>query len=76
MQTVSTPSEAINALGGTVAVARLTGKSPQSVTNYRQAKRFPSDIYLIMKTALRIKGYDAPSTLWGIREPEEEHHDA
>ena len=66
---IGTTTEAIDVLGGTVAVARLIGKSPQSVTNYRPRSRFPSDSYLTMRAALNEKGYDASPTLWGIREP-------
>jgi hypothetical protein len=68
MDTLRTTNDVIDALGGTKAVAVLTGKSPQSVTNYRLAPRFPADTFLIMRDALQRIGCDAPPSLWGIRE--------
>jgi hypothetical protein len=68
LKLVTTTTEAIDILGGTVAVSRLIGKSPQSVTNYRPRPRFPADTYLTMRAALNEKGFDAHPSLWGIRE--------
>lgn len=66
---LGTSSEVIDALGGTSATARLTGRKPQHVTNWRASGRLPADTFLIVKKELKAIGHDAPPSLWGIKEP-------
>ena len=63
-------TDVIDALGGTAAVARLTDRKMQHVSNWRAAGRFPADTFLVIGVALTAIGKAAPPTLWGIKEPE------
>ncbi|HEX5424878.1 MAG TPA: hypothetical protein VFW94_15125 [Candidatus Acidoferrales bacterium] len=67
---LQTADEVIDALGGTAATARLTGKNPQHVSNWRAAERLPAETFLILQDELRARDLIAPPSLWGIREPE------
>ena len=49
---------AIDALGGTLAVAELFGLSEQVVSNWR-VRGLPPDTFAAMAPILRRKGYDA-----------------
>jgi hypothetical protein len=69
---VSTPSDAIDKLGGTMNVSELCGVSAQSVSNWRHASRLPPAYFLIMLKALRTVDCDAEPELWGIRSNTEE----
>lgn len=60
--------DVIDALDGTTAVARLTRRKPQHVTNWRASGRLPSATYLILMQALGARGKTAPAALWGIDE--------
>jgi len=67
MEELSTTSEVLDALGGNVAVAELTGSKPKAVWNWRGFETFPSNTYVAMTEALLAKGKTAPSSLWGMR---------
>jgi ABC-type hemin transport system substrate-binding protein len=58
----------IEALGGTDAVAKLTGRKYSAAFNWRSFETFPPDTYLVMQRALRERGYDAPPRLWRMVE--------
>jgi hypothetical protein len=60
-----TTSAVITALGGSVAVAALTGRSRNAVAQWRRFKTFPANTYLTLSAALRDRGLDAPAWLWG-----------
>jgi hypothetical protein len=60
-----TTSAVIDALGGTSAVARLTGRGETAPYNWRYVGRFPPNTYLVMTHALLAKGLHAPAWLWG-----------
>lgn len=64
-------SEVMDALGGNIAIAELTGSKPKAVWNWRKFKTFPSNTYVAMSEALREKGKTAPASLWGMRSPSE-----
>lgn len=57
-------SPVIDALGGTSVVARLTGRGPSAVSNWRLRPRFPPNTYLAMSQALLVQGSFAPAWLW------------
>jgi hypothetical protein len=64
-------SEIVDVLGGISSVARLTGSKYNAACNWKAALTFPSNTYVAMTTALKAKGYRAPASLWGMKEPAE-----
>jgi hypothetical protein len=66
---LDTVDAVIEALGGRLAVAALTGRSPQQVTNWRAACRFSPTTFLIMTSALAALGLRAAPRLWRMDEP-------
>lgn len=58
----------IEALGGTNAVAKLTGRKYSAAFNWRSFEHFPPDTFLVMQKALQERGYDAPPKLWRMVE--------
>lgn len=67
-----TVDQVVDALGGTVAVADLTGKKPQQISLARKSGRLPTDTFLIMGEQLRQSGFQAPPRLWGMKEQSSE----
>lgn len=68
METLSTTIEVMDALGGTSAVAKLTGRTYAAAFNWRKAKRFPTNTFLVINSALAKKGKSAPKMLWRMPE--------
>jgi hypothetical protein len=66
---ITSVREAIEILGGPTATARMVGRSPQSAVNWRAANRFPANTILILKDELAKRKAEAPSSLWGVKEP-------
>lgn len=66
---LQTAGDVIDELGGTGATARLTGRKDQHVSNWRAAGKLPAKTFLILKAELNARGVDAPSSLWGIKDP-------
>lgn len=58
----------IDALGGTTAVAELTGSKLNTVSNWRAFGVFPPKTYLVLINELAAKGHEAPASLWGMKE--------
>ncbi|EIM25716.1 hypothetical protein [Microvirga lotononidis] len=56
-------------LGGTVAIARLTGKSAGSISNAKRRGFYPRDAYAVMRDELERLGSQAPASLWRQVEP-------
>lgn len=71
MDQLSKTSEVVDALGGYLAVADLTGSKPKAASNWRRFQTFPSNTYVAMIKALREKGKTAPASLWGMKSPAE-----
>ena len=63
---LNTAGAVIDALGGTGATARLVGKTPQHVSNWRADNRLPSYTFLVLTTALNERSLAAPPSLWGM----------
>jgi hypothetical protein len=61
-----TTKDVIEALGGTTAVAELTGRSYRAAFNWRGFQTFPANTFLKMRAALDEKGELAPPSLWGM----------
>ena len=58
----------MDALGGTRAVADLTGREYGAAFNWRGFETFPPDTYLVMTQALEAQGKTAPPSLWRMVE--------
>ncbi len=58
----------IEALGGTEAVGRLTGRKYSAAFNWRSFETFPPDTFLVMTKALHDRGMEAPPSLWRMVE--------
>jgi hypothetical protein len=68
MVRLETSAAVIDALGGNGAVAALIGaKYRQRVSNWRKMG-FPADTFLVLTQALAEKGFEAPPSLWDMRE--------
>jgi hypothetical protein len=67
---LKTAEDVIAALGGATATARLTGRKPQHVWNWKNTGRLPADTFLIVSEELKSSGKSAPPALWGIAEPQ------
>jgi hypothetical protein len=63
---LTTTDAVIDALGGTQAAARLTGRRQSAASNWRHAGQFPPNTYLAMMTVLAAKGLFAPAWLWDM----------
>lgn len=69
MAELQSASEVIDALGGTGATARLTGRRyDQAVSNWRTTGRLPPDTFLIISEELKKRGDSASPAIWGIAE--------
>lgn len=68
---LSTTAEVMEALGGISAVMQLTSSKYNAVHNWQSFPKFPSNTYVAMTNALREKGFHAPASLWGMKEPAE-----
>lgn len=66
---LETADDVIDALGGNRAVEALTDSSPQTVSNWRNFGRFPSNMFVRMTAALAKQGLSAPVSLWRQMEP-------
>jgi hypothetical protein len=65
---LKTSGTVIDALGGNQAVMKLACTTAANVSNWRAAGRFPSNTYVLFRTALMDLGFYAPPSLWGMRE--------
>ena len=64
---LSTTSAVMDALGGNLAVAEITGSKSKAVWNWRVAETFPANTYVALTEALLAKGKTAPASLWGMK---------
>jgi hypothetical protein len=65
-------SDVIDALGGTKATAQSARRTPQAVSNWRVTNKLPAETFLTISQELRSRGMDAPPSLWGIEQPEQQ----
>ncbi len=70
---LNTTREVAAALGGTKAVANLTGRKYSAAANWVQDRspQFPANTYVVMSDALAAIGKSAPASLWGMKIPED-----
>ncbi|WP_132254704.1 hypothetical protein [Methylobacterium segetis] len=64
MDALTTTSAVIDALGGTAAVARLTSRSMQAVSNWRERGFFSAASYQPISVGLAEKDLRADPRLW------------
>jgi hypothetical protein len=55
------------ALGGTSAVRRLTGASPNAISNWRVMGKLPWRFRNVLTSAASERGISIPETVWGTR---------
>lgn len=67
MEVLKTTAEVVDALGGYLAVAEITGSKPKAVSNWPRFNTFPAKTYVALTEALLAKGKTAPATLWGMK---------
>lgn len=64
MDALRTTAAVIDALGGTAAVARITGRSMQAVSNWKQRGLFTATAYEPISRALTQIGKEAHPAVW------------
>lgn len=69
---LTTVESVITALGGTGAVATLTGFGPTAVSNWKARGRIPSEQFLIVTNALTTRNLAADPKVFGFAEPEKQ----
>jgi hypothetical protein len=62
---IQTACELIDRLGGTAAVARLTRRSAQAVSNWR-SRGLPAEAFLVFQQALADIGEECPHSAFGL----------
>lgn len=72
IRTLTTTKDVVDELGGYHAVAELTGSTVKAAENWRRFDTFPSKHFLVMSAALEKRKCQAPTSLWGMTEPERE----
>lgn len=63
-------SEIVAKLGGNAAVARMTGRTPQQIWNWKNSGRLPPDTYVILLDALTVFACTADPSIWGMTVPQ------
>lgn len=66
IRALATVDQVIDALGGTSAVARLVGKWPSAISNWRVRGVMPADTLLVISNALKAIRKNAPPSLWDV----------
>lgn len=69
MRTLNSVAEIVDELGGRAAVARMTDRTTQAVTNWKASQRFPSQTFLLLMHELAARGCTAPASLWSMSDP-------
>ena len=69
--TLTTTRQVMAVLGGTKAVANLTGRKYAAAHAWHRFPTFPSNTFLVIGRALEDRGYFAAPSLWGMNIPEE-----
>lgn len=66
-ETLCTVSDVVDALGGNLGVAAITGvKHMSAISNWKRIGKFPAKTHKILQDALHERSMKAPDDLWGI----------
>jgi hypothetical protein len=65
---LTTTDAVMDVLGGNPGVAKLTGRTPKAVSQWRGWDHFPPEFFCVMTDALAAIGYSAPRSLWRMAE--------
>lgn len=76
MVELNSTSSVIDALGGNAPVGEMTGRTAKAVSNWRKFSAFPSNTFVILKSALAVKGHTAPDGLWNMAQANAERETA
>jgi hypothetical protein len=68
MAHLKTTSAVMDALGGNSPIAEITGRNNKAVSQWRRFSAFPANTFVILKSALAVKGHTAPDSLWNMTE--------
>jgi hypothetical protein len=68
-EVLGTATQVFAALGENPGVQRVTGATPQQVSNWRQARRFPPERFLQFDDALKRRRLKADPALWRMHKP-------
>ena len=71
-----TVDDVIAAFGKPSALARLSGRPPQAVSNWRRAGKLPKELILIHREELERLGFVASPALWGVEVPAKQQEPA
>ena len=68
MKKLTTVKAVIQAFGGTKRLAKVMQTTPQAVDNWRRAKLFPANTYVMLQTELYLAGMRRPpDELWAMK---------
>lgn len=68
-EVLGTAAQVFAALEENPGVQRITGATPQQVSNWRQAGRFPAERFLQFQDALTRRRLKADPALWRMHKP-------
>jgi hypothetical protein len=68
IRTITTIRGLLDAFGGTSAFARMIGRSPAAVSQWRT--HVPAELYVVVKWACYRQGYDVSERLFNFIEPD------
>jgi hypothetical protein len=67
MAKLMTARQVISAFGGRKEFARLLETTPQAVDNWRRARRFPANTYVMINMLVDAAGNSVPDSLFAMR---------
>ena|SRR5688572_27741796 len=67
LRTVETPEKVVNLLGVETICELCEANAKQVWHWYGRAGMFPANTYVVVKRALRRRGYNAPDYLWNMK---------
>ncbi len=65
---LSSVGDVVATLGGTKAVADMVGRGSSAVSMWKHRQALPAFTFVILKSALAVRGFTAPDSLWNMAE--------